>query len=62
MSAIHKFNAYCEQLATLHDPTWLIPLPMPLPTKLNDLQNHQALMEDIWISPAIRKIPRWVED
>jgi len=62
MSAIHKFNTYCEQLAALHDPVWSIPLPTPLPTKLNDLRNHQAFMEDIWISPAIRKIPCWVED
>jgi len=62
MSTIHKFNTYCERLATLHDPAWLIPLPTPLPTKLNDLRNHQALMEDIWTSPAIGKIPRWVED
>ena len=62
MSAIRKFNAYCEELAALHDPGWSIPLPAPLPTKLDDLWNHQSLMEDIWISPAIGKIPRWVED
>jgi len=62
MSVIRKFNAYCEQLEALHDPVWSIPLPTPLPTKLDDLQNHQLLMEDIWISPAIGKIPRWVED
>ncbi|KIM67523.1 hypothetical protein SCLCIDRAFT_21054 [Scleroderma citrinum Foug A] len=37
MSAIHKFNAYCEQLEALHDPAWSIPLPMPLPTKLDNL-------------------------
>ena len=62
MSAIRKFNAYCEQLEALHDPMWSIPLPTPLPTKLDDLRNHQLLMEDIWISPAIGEIPRWVED
>ena len=56
------FNAYCEQLEALHDPAWSIPLPTPLPTKLDDLRNHQLLMEDIWISLAIGKIPRWVED
>ena len=37
MSAIHKFNAYCEQLEALHNPAWSIPLPTPLPTKLDDL-------------------------
>jgi len=62
MSAIRKFNAYCEQLEALHDPAWSIPLPTPLPTKLDDLQNHQLLMEDIWILLAIGKIPCWVED
>ena len=61
---LHFNDAYCEQLEALHDPAWSIPLPTPLPTKLDDLRNHQLLMEDIWISLAIGKIPpcRWVED
>ncbi|KAI9453747.1 hypothetical protein HD554DRAFT_2199295 [Boletus coccyginus] len=62
MSAIRKFNSYCEQLEELHDPAWSIPLPTPLPTKLNDLRNDQSLMEDVWITPSEGQIPRWLED
>ena len=62
MSAIQKFNLYCEQLQELHDPAWSIPLPSPLPTKLNDLRNNQSLMEDVWITPSVGQIPRWLED
>lgn len=62
MSTIRKFNAHCEQLEALYDPAWSVPLPTPLPTKLNNLRNHQLLMEDVWISPAVGTIPRWVED
>lgn len=62
MSAIWKFNMYCEQLEALYDPSWSIPLPTPLPTKLNELQNHQSLMEDVWIAPSIGHIPCWMED
>ena len=62
MSAIRKFNSYCEQLEELYDPALSIPLPIPLPTKLNDLRNHQSLMEDVWITPSEGQIPRWMED
>ena len=37
MSTIHKYNNYCGQLSQLHNPTWAIPLPVPLPTTLVDL-------------------------
>ena len=62
MSAIRKFNSYCEQLERLYDPTSSIPLPTPLPTKLNELRNHQSLMEDVWISPSVGEISRWIDD
>lgn len=62
MSAIRKFNTYCRQLEELYDPSWSIPLPTPLPTKLNDLRNDQSLMEDVWIAPSVGHIPRWMED
>ncbi|KAG6379032.1 hypothetical protein JVT61DRAFT_11460 [Boletus reticuloceps] len=35
---------------------------MPLPTKLNELCNHNSLMDDVWISPSIGQIPCWMED
>ncbi|KAG6371480.1 hypothetical protein JVT61DRAFT_9514 [Boletus reticuloceps] len=62
MAAIRKYNTYCTQLKDLHDPAWLILLPKPLPTKLNDLRNHESLMEDIWISLSIGEIPHWMND
>ncbi|KAG9310189.1 hypothetical protein JVU11DRAFT_9817 [Chiua virens] len=68
MSAIRKFNMYCQQLEALYDLSWLgicswsIPLPSPLPTKLNELRNHQSFMEDVWITPSTGHIPCWMED
>ncbi|KAF8120229.1 hypothetical protein EV363DRAFT_1191626 [Boletus edulis] len=62
MSAIRKYNSYCEQLEKLYDPTSSIPLPTPLPTKLNELRNHQSLMEDLWISPSVGEIPHWINN
>ncbi|EGO05107.1 hypothetical protein SERLA73DRAFT_45356, partial [Serpula lacrymans var. lacrymans S7.3] len=62
MTAFQKFNMYCKHLHTLYDLSWAIPLPTPLPTKLNDLQNDQTLIEDVWISPSVSEIPPWLED
>ncbi|KAG1845046.1 hypothetical protein C8R48DRAFT_780054 [Suillus tomentosus] len=62
MTAIRKFNSYCERLESLYDPSWRIPLPMALPTKLADLRNNQTLMEDVWITPSAGDIPRWLDD
>jgi len=62
MSAIRKFNSYCERLAELYDVSSGITLPSPLPTKLAELRNDQTLLEDVWISPSAGEIPRWLED
>ncbi|KIN94836.1 hypothetical protein M404DRAFT_34678 [Pisolithus tinctorius Marx 270] len=62
MSAIHKFNKYCEHLTELYDASSGIPLPSPLPTKLAELQNDQSLLEDVWVTPSVREIPWWLED
>jgi len=43
MSAICKFNSYCERLAELYDMSSGIPLPSPLPTKLAELRNDQTV-------------------
>ena len=61
-AAIRKYNHYCEQLSQLHNPTWAIPLPSPLPTTLTDLRNNPTLMQDIWITPSVGEVPRWLED
>ncbi|KIO09804.1 hypothetical protein M404DRAFT_130054 [Pisolithus tinctorius Marx 270] len=62
MSAIRKFNKYCERLAELYDASSGIPLPSPLPTKLAELRNDQSLLEDVWVTPSVGEIPRWLED
>lgn len=62
MTAIRKFNSYCERLASLYEPSWGIPLPSPLPTKLTELRNDPKLMEDVWITPSVGEVPRWLED
>jgi len=62
MSAIRKFNTYCERLAELYDPSSGIPLPSLLLMKLAELHNDQSLLQDIWVAPSIGEIPHWLED
>jgi len=62
MSAICKFNDYCALLEELYDPSYAIPLPTPLPTKLAELRNDQTLLEDVWITRSHGEIPLWLKD
>ncbi|KAG2087542.1 uncharacterized protein F5147DRAFT_790688 [Suillus discolor] len=62
LAALRKFNGYCKHLEELYEPGCGIPLPMPLPTKLNELRNDQTLMEDIWITPSVGEVPHWLDD
>ncbi|KAF9494123.1 hypothetical protein BDN71DRAFT_1483215 [Pleurotus eryngii] len=62
LTAINKFNALCGTLEKLHDPTWLVPLPKPLPTQLSGLRDAQELMEDVWITPSDSTVPQWLEN
>lgn len=62
MTAIRKFNKYCEKLAELHKPEWNIPLPDPLPTTLSALRDASYLMEDVWICRQPGSVPRWLDD
>jgi hypothetical protein len=62
LSALRKFNKYCETLDTLYNPAWSIPLPQPLPTDLSELRSCTHLMEDVWVTPSTGDIPRWLAD
>ncbi|KAG2053155.1 hypothetical protein BDR06DRAFT_1054409 [Suillus hirtellus] len=62
MTAIRKFNSYCERLESLYDPVWNIPLPTPLPTKLAELCGDQTLMQDVWVTPSMGEVPQWLKD
>ncbi|KAG1864624.1 hypothetical protein C8R48DRAFT_601821 [Suillus tomentosus] len=62
MTAIRKFNSYCERLESLYDLVWNIPLPTPLPTKLAELRGDQTLMQDVWVTPSMGEVPQWLED
>jgi hypothetical protein len=62
MKSIRKFNLYCEKLEELYDPASNISLLPPLPTKLAELHDDSALMEDVWITSSDEKPPAWLED
>jgi hypothetical protein len=62
MTAIRKFNGYCETLSSLHKAEWSIPVPQQLPTQLSALRDCENLLEDVWVTPANEGTPRWLED
>ena len=62
MTAIRKFNKYCETLERLYDPKWNIALPLPLSLQLTTLRDEPGLMEDVWVMPSSGEIPRWLDD
>ncbi|PPQ97512.1 hypothetical protein CVT26_006536, partial [Gymnopilus dilepis] len=61
-TAIKKFNQYCVKLADLHDPSWNIPIPLPLPTKLADLRDDSNLTEDVWVTRSEVTAQAWLTD
>ncbi|KAI0628590.1 hypothetical protein C8Q77DRAFT_1067705 [Trametes polyzona] len=61
-AAIRKFNGYCDQLATMHQAEWNLPLPQPLPTELAILRDDSSLLADVWITPSPTAVPRWLQD
>ncbi|KAF7981244.1 hypothetical protein HWV62_34613 [Athelia sp. TMB] len=62
LRSIRTFNKYCAKLSDLHDPSWLIPVPDPLPTNLSHLRDDSSLMEDVWIARTNERVPRWLDD
>ncbi|KAJ2917427.1 hypothetical protein MD484_g3033, partial [Candolleomyces efflorescens] len=61
LSAIRRYNKYCDELKVLLDAKWGIPVPKPLPTTIHQLKEASHLMEDVWIEPSTGPIPRWLE-
>ncbi|KAG2115165.1 uncharacterized protein F5147DRAFT_743657 [Suillus discolor] len=62
MTVICKFNSYLSSNCCISTPSWGVLLPTPLPTKLTDLRKDQTLMEDVWITPSVEDVPRWIKD
>ncbi|KAI0706515.1 hypothetical protein C8Q76DRAFT_629740 [Earliella scabrosa] len=64
LTAIRKFNTYCEELKRLHQKKWNIPLPSPLPVELGALRDDPSLLTDVWITPLPTSDPppRWLND
>lgn len=46
----------------MNDPSWNIPIPLPLPTKMAELRDRSDLMEDVWISPSPTAPQPWLND
>ncbi|OJT05167.1 hypothetical protein TRAPUB_3992 [Trametes pubescens] len=62
MTAIRKFNKYCDELEALYQDEWGFPLPQALPTELGALRDEPDLLADVWISPTAGNTPKWLED
>jgi hypothetical protein len=65
LSAIKKFNFYCDKLKSLKQPNWNVTIPTPLPTDLSMLKNDPDLLQDVWISSdddIPRLAPSWMTD
>ena len=46
----------------MNNPSWNIPIPLPLPTKLAELRDQSDLMEDVWVSPSTAAPQPWLVD
>lgn len=47
ISAINKYNKYCDKLKSLHSLNCPFPIPKHLPLELADLWDNSDLMEDV---------------
>ena len=62
ITAIRKFNRYCEELQRVYRPEWSFPLPAVLPTELGPLREDPCLLADIWVTRVSTPTPRWLSD
>ena len=62
LTAIRKFNKYCDELQQQEKPEWNFLLPASLPTELGPLREDASLLADVWVTrPSVTK-PKWLED
>ena len=65
LSAIKKYNQYCDVLCKSALANCPVPILKLLPLELNALRDIETsgLMEDVWITPSSHsQLPRWLED
>ena len=62
ITAVKKFNMYCEKLKTFNLPTPNFPLPSPLPTDLTELRADDTLMLDVWTDTNTNGSQPWLVD
>ncbi|KAI0694788.1 hypothetical protein C8Q76DRAFT_634071 [Earliella scabrosa] len=62
LTAIRKFNTYCDALKREHKKGWKIPLPTHLPVELGALRNDPSLLTDVWVTPVATPAPRWMDE
>lgn len=61
MTAIRKFNKYCDALVHLAGSSG-VPVPRQLSTKLTILRDDPYLMEDVWVHEASDSPPAWLTE
>ena len=62
VTAIRKYNGYCESLRSYELPKPNFPLPTPLPTDLTELRSDESLMLDVWTDPNPSDAQAWLID
>ena len=62
LTAIRKYNQYCDELKKLHKKKWNIPLPSRLPVELGALRDGPSLLTDVWVTPLTSSPPRWLNE
>ncbi|KAI0746147.1 hypothetical protein C8Q76DRAFT_605599, partial [Earliella scabrosa] len=62
LTAIRKFNSYCDTMKRQYRKKWNVPLPTKLPTELSTLRDDPSLLTDVWITPVPSPMPRWLHE
>ena len=62
MTAIKKFNGYCDTLRGFELPAQRFPLPTQLPTDLTKLRDDDTLMTAVWTDSNPVNAQPWLSD